>query len=346
MYKINITFRHFIINFVGNLNVMSHDMSVITLPVKDEMDDFLQLYRSALSTSNVLLQQVIDHVMQKRGKMMRPLLLLLTAKSFGKVTPAALHAAVSLELLHTATLIHDDVVDESDERRGQPSVNAAFNNKVAVLSGDFFLATALHQVSLTRHFEIVDIVAHLGQMLADGELLQLYNIANNTLSYNVYFDIIRNKTAILFSSCTRAGAIASGASEEMISLAGLFGEYIGLCFQIRDDIFDYTDNQELGKPTGNDMKEGKLTLPVLYALNSTHDADALKLADKVRNLTATDAEIAQLIDFTKLHGGIEYAFQKIDEIKEKASALLADAPDSDVKNALDAYLNYVVDRNH
>ena len=164
---------------------MSQDLTKICKPVEAEMSQFIELYKASLSSTNVLLNQVIKHVIQKPGKMMRPLLLFLIAKYFGKVTPVAYHAAVSLELLHTATLIHDDVVDESDQRRGQASVNAAFNNKVAVLSGDFFLATALQQVSLTRNFEIVDIVARLGQVLADGELLQLYNIANNTLSYDV-----------------------------------------------------------------------------------------------------------------------------------------------------------------
>ena len=325
---------------------MSRDLSFISNPVKAEMEEFQRLYKESLSSTNVLLQQVIMHVTQKHGKMMRPLLLFLVTKMFDKVTPAAYHAAVSLELLHTATLIHDDVVDESDKRRGQPSVNAAFNNKVAVLSGDFFLATALQQVSLTRHFEIVDIVAKLGQLLADGELLQLYNIANNTLSYDVYFDIIRNKTAILFSSCGRAGAIAAGADKKWIEKAADFGEKIGLCFQIKDDIFDYFENQALGKPTGNDMKEGKLTLPVLYALNSAQDDYYFMLAEKVRSFTATDIEIAQLIEFSKQFGGIEYSYKIIDEIKEKASALLTDAPDSDIKESLMAYLDYVVDRNN
>jgi octaprenyl-diphosphate synthase len=326
--------------------MMSRDLSKIYGPVKSEMDEFHRLFKDSLSSSNVLLNQVIDHVTQRQGKVMRPLLLLLITKMFGKVTPMAYHAAVSLELLHTATLIHDDVVDDSDQRRGQPSVKAAFNNKVAVLSGDFFLATALQQVSLTRNFAIVDIVARLGQKLADGELLQLYNIANNTLSYDVYFDIIRNKTAILFSSCGRAGAIAGGADATLIEKAAEFGEQIGLCFQIKDDVFDYFENKDLGKPTGNDMKEGKLTLPVLYALNSTQDPAYLKIAEKVRSFTASDAEISQLVAFTKDKGGIEYAYKTIDEIKEKASAFLADAPDSDINSALSAYLDYVVERNH
>ena len=325
---------------------MSQDLTKICKPVEAEMSQFIELYKASLSSTNVLLNQVIEHVIQKPGKMMRPLLLFLIAKYFGKVTPVAYHAAVSLELLHTATLIHDDVVDESDQRRGQTSVNAAFNNKVAVLSGDFFLATALQQVSLTRNFEIVDIVARLGQVLADGELLQLYNIANNTLSYDVYFDIIKNKTAILFSSCARAGAIAGGADSQLVKEATEFGEYIGLCFQIKDDILDYFESKELGKPTGNDMKEGKLTLPVLYALNSTQDSTYLDIAKKVRFSTATDSEIHQLIEFSKAKGGIDFAYKKIDEIKEKASAFLADAPQSSIISSLQAYLDYVVERNH
>ena len=325
---------------------MSQDLTKICKPVEAEMSQFIELYKASLSSTNVLLNQVIEHVIQKPGKMMRPLLLFLIAKYFGKVTPVAYHAAVSLELLHTATLIHDDVVDESDQRRGQTSVNAAFNNKVAVLSGDFFLATALQQVSLTRNFEIVDIVARLGQVLADGELLQLYNIANNTLSYDVYFDIIKNKTAILFSSCARAGAIAGGADSQLVKEATEFGEYIGLCFQIKDDILDYFESKELGKPTGNDMKEGKLTLPVLYALNSTQDSTYLDIAKKVRFSTATDSEIHQLIEFSKAKGGIDFAYKKIDEIKEKASAFLADAPQSGIISSLHAYLDYVVERNH
>ena len=325
---------------------MSQDLTKICKPVEAEMSQFIELYKASLSSTNVLLNQVIEHVIQKPGKMMRPLLLFLIAKYFGKVTPVAYHAAVSLELLHTATLIHDDVVDESDQRRGQTSVNAAFNNKVAVLSGDFFLATALQQVSLTRNFEIVDIVARLGQVLADGELLQLYNIANNTLSYDVYFDIIKNKTAILFSSCARSGAIAGGADSQLVKEATEFGEYIGLCFQIKDDILDYFESKELGKPTGNDMKEGKLTLPVLYALNSTQDSTYLDIAKKVRFSTATDSEIHQLIEFSKAKGGIDFAYKKIDEIKEKASAFLADAPQSSIISSLQAYLDYVVERNH
>ena len=325
---------------------MMKDLAYIMEPVKAEMDELKVLMHDSLPTDNVLLHQVIDHVFRKHGKMMRPLLLLLVAKHFGKITPAALHVAVSLELLHTASLVHDDVVDESDERRGQASVNVAFGNKVAVLSGDFFLANAVRQVYLTNDLRLVQIVGNLGTKLAEGELLQLHNISMKSLSYDVYYDIIRNKTATLFSSCAKAGAISVGVSDEMIEKASLFGEYIGLCFQIKDDIFDYFDNTQLGKPTGNDMKEGKLTLPALFALNSTQDSSALVLADKVRKMIASDSEISQLIEFSRDNGGIEYAYQVIADFHKKASALLTDAPDSPVKRSLYAYLDYVVDRNH
>ena len=195
--------------------------------------------------------------------------MLLAAKLFGKVCPATLHAAVALELLHNASLVHDDVVDESTERRGQLSVNAIFNNKVAVLTGDYLLATSLVHAELTNSHRIIQLVSTLGQDLADGELLQLSNVSNHSFSEEVYFDVIRKKTAALFCRLYEAAAFSVGVGEGEAELARLLGEYIGICFRIKDDIFDYFDNREIGKPTGNDMLEGKLTLPALYVLNTT-----------------------------------------------------------------------------
>ena len=272
------------------------------------------------------------------------ILVLLAAKLFGKVCPATLHAAVALELLHNASLVHDDVVDESTERRGQLSVNAIFNNKVAVLAGDYLLATALVQVGMTRNHDIIDIVSCLGQDLADGELLQLSNVSNLHFSEEVYFDVIRKKTAVLFAACTKAGALSVGASDEKAESARLFGEYIGLCFQIKDDIFDYSESKEIGKPTGNDMVEGKLTLPALHVLNTVKDKTAEEIAVKIKNGEATPGEIAHLIEFTKQNGGIEYASQVMYDYKEKALSLLASLPDTEVKAALTGYLDYVVER--
>ena len=322
---------------------MDHS-SLIKSPISEELEDFKELFESSLSSSNLLLNSVIAHIRQKNGKMMRPILVLLSAKLYGNVCPATLHAAVSLELLHNASLVHDDVVDESTERRGQLSVNAIFNNKVAVLSGDFLLATALVQVAMTRNHDIVGVVSALGRDLADGELLQLSNVSNPQFSETVYFDVIRKKTAVLFAACTKAGALSVGADAEKVEQARLFGEYIGLCFQIKDDIFDYSDSKEIGKPTGNDMSEGKLTLPALHVLNTVKDEAMRELAVRVKNGEAASDEIARLVEFTKRQGGIEYALQTMYAYKEKALSLLASMPDTDVKAALAAYLDYVVER--
>ena len=319
-------------------------ISFIKSPISAELEDFKKHFDSCLSSSNLLLNSVIAHIRQKNGKMMRPILVLLAAKLYNEICPATLHAAVALELLHTASLVHDDVVDESTERRGQLSVNAVFNNKVAVLTGDYLLATALVEVGMTRNYGIIDIVSKLGQDLAEGELLQLSNVSNPEYSEDIYFDVIRKKTAVLFAACTKAGALSVGASDEMAESARLFGEYIGLCFQIKDDIFDYSESKEIGKPTGNDMVEGKLTLPVLHVLNTVKDKTAEEIAVKIKNGEATPSEIAHLIEFTKQHGGIEYASQVMHDYKRKALSLLASLPDTEVKAALTGYLDYVVER--
>lgn len=320
-------------------------ISLIKAPIREELEDFKQLFDRSLSSSNLLLNSVIAHIRQRNGKMMRPILVILVAKLYGKVTPQTLHAAVSLELLHTASLVHDDVVDESTERRGQLSVNAIFNNKVAVLVGDFLLATSLVHAGLTMSHPIIQVVACLGQDLAEGEILQLSNVSNPEFSEDIYFDVIRKKTAALFAACTKAAALSVGAGEENAEYARLFGEHIGICFQIKDDIFDYFDSKEIGKPTGNDMLEGKLTLPALYALNTTHDEWARGVAVKVKDGTATTDEINRLIEFTKQNGGIEYATRVMAAYREKAISLLASLPDSEVKTSLISYLDYVVDRN-
>ena len=313
-------------------------ISLIRTPIEAELRDFKELFDSSLSSSNALLDSVVSHIRQRNGKMMRPILVLLVARLYGAVCPSTLHAAVSLELLHTASLVHDDVVDESTERRGQLSVNAIFNNKVAVLTGDYLLATSLVHAELTNSHRIIQLVSTLGQDLADGELLQLSNVSNHSFSEEVYFDVIRKKTAALFA------AFSVGVGEGEAELARLLGEYIGICFQIKDDIFDYFDNREIGKPTGNDMLEGKLTLPALYVLNTTKNDEAQELAIKVKEGAATLDEIAHLISFIKENGGIEYAVQTVNVYKQKAFDLLASLPESDICVALRAYLDYVVDR--
>lgn len=319
-------------------------ISVIKAPIEAELAAFKELFDSSLSSSNTLLDSVVSHIRRRSGKMMRPILVLLTARLYGAVSPATLHAAVSLELLHNASLVHDDVVDESTQRRGQLSVNAIFNNKVSVLTGDYLLATSLVHAERTDSLQIIRLVSSLGQDLADGELLQLSNVSNHSFSEKVYFDVIRKKTAALFAACTEAAAYSVGVSAEKVEFARLLGEYIGICFQIKDDIFDYFDSKEIGKPTGNDMLEGKLTLPALYVLNTVTDDWAQEIAFKVKDGVATVDEIARLIAFVKENGGIEYAMQTIQDYKRKALDLLKSLPDSNVCDALRAYLDYVVDR--
>lgn len=319
-------------------------LSLIKSPIEAELNDFRLLFDESLTSSNELLNSATTHIRRRNGKMMRPILVMLIGRLFGDVSRRTLHAAVSLELLHTASLVHDDVVDESRERRGQLSVNALFNNKVAVLVGDYLLATSLVHAELTGSHQIVSIVSQLGQELSEGELLQLSNISNKNFSEAVYFDVIRKKTAALFSACTKAGAYSVADDDEKAEIARLFGEYVGICFQIRDDIFDYYESAEIGKPTGNDMLEGKLTLPILYALNTTTDVQAQALAWKVKEGEASADEMAYLVAFAKTHGGIDYAERVMLDYRHKAKLLLDSFPASDVTAALEAYLDYVIDR--
>ena len=320
-------------------------LSLIKRPIEGELDDFIKLFNDSLSHTDGLLSQVLEHIKSRGGKRMRPMLILLIAKNYGGVNSVTQHSAVGLELLHTASLVHDDVVDESVERRGQASVNAEYNNKVAVLVGDYVLSTALLNVSLTNNSKIVQSLAELGRTLSNGEILQLSNIQNTDFSEDVYYEVIKMKTAALFEACCEIGAMSANANDEDLLKARNFGRNLGIIFQIRDDIFDYYDSKEIGKPTGNDMAEGKLTLPVLYALNSTHDAEMEEIARKVKRGDVTRDEIALLVDFTKANGGIEYAEQKMLELRNKCLEYIdSESVSDEIRTSLTAYIDYVIQR--
>ena len=317
-------------------------LSLIKSSISDELDGFIALFEKSLSHTDGLLQSALDHIKQRTGKRMRPMLILLMAKGFGEVSEVTLNAAVGLELLHTASLVHDDVVDESLERRGQASVNAMYDNKVAVLVGDYLLSTALLYVSYTHSEAIVRYLSELGRTLSNGEFLQLSNIQNRVISEDIYYNVIMQKTAALFEACSVIGAESAGASADDISAAREFGKKLGIIFQIRDDIFDYSDSKEIGKPTGNDMTEGKLTLPVIYALNSTGDKKMLELAYKVKDHTVSSDEVVQLVAFTKANGGIEYAYKCMDKFHEEAMNFITErVQDSQIRASLKAYLDFV-----
>ena len=322
-------------------------ISLIKQPIEKDLNDFVALFNASLTHTDGLLGSAHSHIRQRGGKRMRPMLMMLTARNYGQVSEVTQNAAVGLELLHTASLVHDDVVDESSERRGQASVNASYDNKVAVLVGDYILSTALLQVSMTDNQRIIQLLADLGRTLAAGEILQLSNIQNQKISEDVYYQIINNKTAALFEACSKIGALSAGASDEEVMASAKFGQNIGMIFQIRDDIFDYFVSKEIGKPTGTDMAEGKLTLPVIYALYKTQMECMHNLARKVKTGTVNVDEIAVLVEFTKQQGGIEYAERKMDEIADSCRAYIdGSVKEKAVKDALTAYLEYVIQRKY
>lgn len=320
-------------------------LTAIRRPVEQELTAYKELFDAALTHEDDFLGQALDYVRRRQGKMMRPLLVVLMAKELGKVSVNSLRSAVTLELLHTASLVHDDVVDESGERRGQRSVNAVYDNKVAVLVGDYLLSTSLLQAAQTSNIHVVEIISRLGGTLSEGEVYQLANIRKEHISEEAYFHIIYHKTAALFAACAELGAISAGGSADYVARAKRFGELVGLCFQIRDDIFDYYEDSKIGKPTGNDMLEGKLTLPVIYAIQHADNEHVMQLAARVKSGEASAAEIAELVDYTKSHGGIEYAERRMRELHNEALQLLDAWQNAEVRESLRGYIDFVVDRD-
>ncbi len=325
---------------------MDH-LSIIRQPIEAELKEFIGLFDESLSHTDGMLSDALEHIRQRGGKRMRPILTLLMAKNLGEVNRTTQYAALGLELLHTASLVHDDVVDESGERRGQASVNAMFNNKVAVLVGDFILSSALLYVSRSGNSRIITSLAELGQTLSQGELLQLNNFSEDGISEDIYYQIIRQKTASLFARCAMNGALSVDATDEEVRNAYDFGMAIGMIFQIRDDIFDYFDSKEIGKPTGNDMAEGKLTLPIIHALKKTANQEMLELAKKVKKGFVKDEEIHQLVKFAIDNGGIDYAVKRMDDFSEQAQRYIDfHVKQFDIKQSLQTYLNFVANRNN
>lgn len=320
-------------------------LTAIRRPVEQELTAYKELFDAALAHEDDFLGQALDYVRRRQGKMMRPLLVVLMAKELGKVSVNSLRSAVTLELLHTASLVHDDVVDESGERRGQRSVNAVYDNKVAVLVGDYLLSTSLLQAAQTSNIHVVEIISRLGGTLSEGEVYQLANIRKEHISEEAYFHIIYHKTAALFAACAELGAISAGGNADYVARAKRFGELVGICFQIRDDIFDYYEDSKIGKPTGNDMLEGKLTLPVIYAIQHADNERVTQLAARVKSGEASAAEIAELVDYTKSHGGIEYAERRMRELHNEALQLLDAWQNAEVRESLRGYIDFVVDRD-
>ena len=321
-------------------------LAEIRRPIEAELKEYRAIFEQTLKHENPLLRVALEHLLNRQGKMMRPMLVLLAAKFVGEVNERVLHAAVSLELLHTASLVHDDVVDESDRRRGQKSVNALLDNKAAVLVGDFLLSKALYHAAATGSNRVVTWVSELGQTLADGELLQLANLDIPDISEENYFEVISKKTASLFATCAKAGALLAGGGEEVVSELEDFGQKVGICFQMRDDLLDFDNQHDTGKPAGNDMKEGKLTLPVIYALLKTGDEAMRALALKVRRGEASDEEINSLVRFTIDNEGLSYTEKILDKIAYGSTqAIRLSERNSIVAEALLKFVSFVVGRD-
>lgn len=314
-------------------------------PVVLELKQFQEDFVASLQSGTKYLQQAIDIILSHTGKHIRPLLVLLTAKACGQINPKTVNSAVLLELLHTATLIHDDVVDETKQRRGAPSLNAILDNRVAVLAGDYILSSALMRAIQTGDPRIVYIISNLGRDLSEGELKQLEIVEEIVLSEERYMQVIYKKTGSLLSACTEIGAISAEVSDEVIALCKQFGEYMGYCFQIKDDIFDYDRAAAIGKPTGNDIREGKVTLPLLYALRTGKPEEAEKAEQIIKKQAFTAENIDWLISFAIANGGITYAEEKMKEYKAKAIALLNQLPQSAAKESLLLLADYIVERD-
>jgi octaprenyl-diphosphate synthase len=319
-------------------------LNSIKKPVENELKAFEPYFRKIMSSKVPLLSIITNHIYRRKGKQVRPLLVFLSAGMNGSITEATFVAAGMIELLHTATLIHDDVVDEANERRGSFSINALWRSKIAVLVGDFLLSKGLLLAIETNEFELLRNMSHAVKEMSEGELLQIERSRRMNIDEETYFDIIHKKTATLIASCLVNGAVSAGAEQAMIDKMYEYGVNLGLAFQIKDDIFDYQAKGALGKPTGNDIKENKLTLPLIYALSRVDKVKKRRMLSQLRKSKRSQQAVEEVIRFANEYGGIEYATDRMNEYKDKAIAALKPFPESIYRDALIDMANFVVNR--
>ena len=310
-----------------------------------ELDAMNTIIRMSLATTDPLMGRVVEQYLRTKGKQIRPLLVLLSARLLGDINDSTLHAAAALEMLHNATLIHDDVVDNADYRRNTVTLNKDFDNRIAVLVGDFFVSTALQEAIKTKDMKAVRSVAELGQELSLGEIDQISNARDRAIDESRYFDVISKKTASLFMKCVKMGAESVEASEEEIDALVEYARLLGLCFQIKDDIFDYYEDKEVGKPTGNDLRENKVSLPLIYAVNCSDSNESAPMRRLLMRGDLSDAEIALLIDFAKTHGGIDYAYSVMEGMRRQADSLLTSLPDNEWRDDFAELFDFTIMRN-
>jgi len=316
----------------------------IRKPVAEEMKVFNRQFRESISGNIPLLNIVTRYILRRKGKQLRPLLVLLTSKMSGKISRSTYTAASLIELMHTATLVHDDVVDDSNERRGVFSINAIWKSKVAVLMGDYLLAKGLLLAVEEKEYELLEIVSNASREMSEGELMQIQKSRSLNIDMETYYRVIRKKTATLIAACTASGATAAGASREIIDRVYNLGIHIGMAFQIKDDLFDYQPQGRIGKPTGNDIKEKKFTLPLIYALNQSDQGKRNTMIRKIRNGGSNEGLVEEVIHFVNDHGGIEFASGKMVEYKNMALETLDEFPPSPSRESLKDLVEFTVSR--
>ncbi len=316
----------------------------IKAPIKKEMNLFESKFKDSLKSNVSLLDRIMHYIIKRKGKQMRPMFVFLSAKLFGKFEENTYRAASMIELLHTATLVHDDVIDEADFRRGFFSINALWKNKIAVLVGDFLLSRGLLLAVKYEEFELLKIMSTAVQDMSEGELLQIEKARKLDITEQVYFDIIRQKTATLIAACCASGANSVGESADTIEQMRLFGEKAGIAFQIKDDLFDYTQSPLIGKPTGIDIREQKMTLPLIYTLNTVDKKLKNKIINIVKNHHKDDKKVAEVISIVKEKGGLEYAEKVMHNYHNDALNILKPFHENDAKKSLQLLLDYVVNR--
>lgn len=318
----------------------------IKAPIENEMAEFELKFKSSMKSSVPLLDKITHYIVKRKGKQLRPMFVFLSAKMVGEMNDSTYRAASLIELLHTATLVHDDVVDDSNERRGFFSVNALWKNKIAVLVGDFLLSRGLLLSVDNKDYHLLGLVSNAVREMSEGELLQIEKARRLDIDEAVYFDIIRKKTASLIASCCACGAASVTSDEKVIEQMRAFGEAVGIAFQIKDDLFDYGDGSNIGKPTGIDIKEKKMTLPLIFALNNASYFEKRRIINIVKNNNNNPKKVAEVIDFVIKSGGIQYAESKMNEYKNVALNLLTQFSENPSRTSLEGLVKYTTERKN
>lgn len=315
--------------------------------ISSDLERLQKIIKQSLSSNSPLLNKIVDKYLETKGKQIRPIIVVLSAKFFGaEVSDGVLCGAASVELLHNASLIHDDVIDETKQRRGHDTINNTWDNHIAVLVGDFFVSNALACAIRTNDFRVISTISELGKELSTGEIDQIDVAKHHSIDEQTYFSIINKKTASLFQSCVKVGGYSVGASDIDIANLSKFVELLGLSFQIKDDIFDYFKDDAIGKPTGNDLREGKVTLPLIYALSHTESPRHEEMRRLADSDSLTTEQIETLIDFAKAEGGIEYAYATMKRLRAEARSILEPYPDNEAKRAFLSLFDYIIKRHH